>query len=56
MLMPRRKNDWVSQTFDTPEKLAKFYYYFNILIIVSYIMIIIGFILFIFIVGGVIKI
>ena len=55
-MMPRRKNDWVSQTFDTPEKLAKFYYYFNILVIISYIMIVVGIVLFILFVGGVIKV
>ena len=54
--MNRRKKDWLSQTFDTPEKMAKFHVYFTVAVIISYIMIIIGVILFILIVAGVIDI
>ncbi len=54
--MSRRKKDWISQTFDSPEKLAKFHVYFTMAVIISYIMIIIGVILFILIVAGVINV
>lgn len=53
--MRRRGNNWIEQTFDTPEKIAKLYKYLTYGMILSWIMIVIGIILFILIVTGVLH-
>ena len=51
----RQNDNWLDQIFDTPEKKAKFHMYITYAMIISWIMIIIGIILFILIVAGVIH-
>ena len=51
----RRSENWLEQVFDTPEKIAKFYKYLTYGMILSWIMIIIGIILFVLIVTGIIH-
>ena len=51
----RRKDNWFEDAFDTPEKKAKFHIYITYGLIISWIMIVIGFILFILILIGVIH-
>jgi hypothetical protein len=54
-MTPRYKENWFESTFDTPEKRAKFLVYYTYAQIFSWIMIVIGIVLFILIVGGVIQ-
>ena len=51
----RRKDNWLEQVFDTPDKIAKFYKYVTYGMILSWIMIVVGVILFILIVAGIIH-
>jgi hypothetical protein len=51
----RRSDNWLDQMFDTPEKKAKFHMYVTYAMIISWIMIIIGIVLFILIVAGIIQ-
>lgn len=51
----RRSNNWLDQVFDTPEKKAKFHMYLTYGVIISWIMIMLGIILFILIVTGIIP-
>jgi hypothetical protein len=54
--MRRRRNDnWFDEIFDTPEKKAKFHMYLTYGMIFSWIMIVIGVILFILIVTGILH-
>jgi hypothetical protein len=54
----RRKyrDNWFERTFDTPEKKAKFYLYATVAQLISWIMIVLGIILFILIVSGILKV
>lgn len=51
----RYKDNWFERTFDTPDKKAKFHMYLTYAQILSWIIIVIGIVLFILIVGGVIH-
>ncbi len=48
----RRSNNWFEQILDTPEKKAKFHMYITYGLIISWVMIVLGMILFILIVIG----
>jgi hypothetical protein len=51
----RRSNHWLEQILDTPEKKAKFHMYITYGLIISWIMIVVGIILFILIVSGILH-
>jgi hypothetical protein len=51
----RRSNNWFDQTFDTPEKKAKLHMYMTYGMIISWIMIVIGIVLFILIIAGILH-
>lgn len=55
-IMRRRRSDnWFDQIFDTPEKKAKFHKYLTYGMILSWVMIVIGVILFILIITGILH-
>ncbi len=51
----RRTDNWLEQYFNTPEKKAKLHMYITYGMIISWIMIVIGIVLFILIVSGIIH-
>jgi hypothetical protein len=53
--MRRRKENWLEEVFDTPEKKAKLHKYITYAMVISWIMIVIGVILFILIITGILH-
>jgi len=51
----RRSNNWFDQTFGTPDKKAKLHMYMPYGMIISWIMIVIGIVLFILIIAGILH-